>query len=85
ISYGTAIITALTFLAKANVHGAYHLGGILLAYLYYRPPSHLLNANWWRWKVFERSRKRNRHRFTVINGKRGKGKVGDGSDGPTIH
>jgi membrane associated rhomboid family serine protease len=32
ISYGTTIVTALTFLAQTNVHGAYHLGGIGLAW-----------------------------------------------------
>jgi membrane associated rhomboid family serine protease len=79
ISYGTVIVTALTFLAKANVHGAYHLGGILLGYLYFRPPSHLLNPNWWRWKYFERGQGKKRSRFTVIDGKK------DDNDRPTIH
>lgn len=80
ISYGTVVITALTFLAKANVHGAYHLGGILFAYLYFRPPSHFLNANWWRWKYFEFTHKRRRSRFTVIDGK-----TKNKNDKPTIH
>jgi membrane associated rhomboid family serine protease len=80
ISYGTVVVTALTFLAKANVHGAYHLGGILFAYLYFRPPGHFLNANWWRWKYFEFTQKRRRSRFTVIDGKNK-----DNNDKPTIH
>jgi membrane associated rhomboid family serine protease len=79
ISYGTIAVTALTFLAKANPHGAYHLGGILLAYLYFRPPGHLLNPNWWRWKYYERTQQKRRSRFTVIDGKN------DDDDTPTIH
>jgi membrane associated rhomboid family serine protease len=81
ISYGTVIVTALTFLAKANVHGAYHLGGIFFAYLYYRRPGQLLSANWWRWKYFEHSQRRRRSHLTVIDGKK---KKKDG-DKPTIH
>jgi len=80
IAYGTIIVTVLTFLAKANVHGAYHLGGILFAYLYFRPPTQLLNINWWRWKYFELNQKRRRSRFTVIDGKND-----DDPDQPTIH
>lgn len=79
ISYATIAVTALTFLAKANPHGAYHLGGILLAYLYFRPPSHMLNLNWWRWKFYERSQQKRRTKFTVIDGK------DDDDDRPTIH
>jgi len=80
ISYGTVIITALTFLAQTNVHGAYHLGGIGLAWLYFRSPTQWLDANWWRWKYFERSQKRRRSKFTVIDGKNS-----DDKDKPTIH
>lgn len=84
ISYGTVIITLLTFLAKANVHGAYHLGGMLFGYLYFRPPTQLLNVNWWRWKYFELSQKRRRSRFTIIDGERSKRNNND-NDKPTIH
>ena len=80
ISYGTVIVTALTFLAQTNVHGAYHLGGIGLAWLYFRSPSQWLDANWWRWKYFEHSQKKRRSKFTVIDGKT---KADD--DQPTIH
>ena len=80
ISYGTIIVTALTFLAKTNVHGAYHLGGIGLAWLYFRSPTHWLDANWWRWKYFEFSQKRRRSKFTVIDGKKK-----DDDEPPTIH
>ena len=43
LSYGTIIVTALTFLAKANPHGAYHLGGILFGYLYLKGIGRLLD------------------------------------------
>lgn len=78
ISYGTVIVTALTFLAKANIYGAYHLGGIFFGYLYFRPQIHILNPNWWRWKYFEYSQRKKKSQFTVIDGKKD-------DDGPTIH
>ncbi len=80
ISYGTVIVTALTFLAKTNAHGAYHLGGIGLAWLYFRSPAQWLDLNWWRWKHFERAQKKRRAKFTVINGKNI-----DDDHKPTIH
>jgi len=39
ISYGTAGVTVLTFLAKANPAGAYHLGGILCAFIWLKMPA----------------------------------------------
>lgn len=81
ISYGTVIVTALTFLARTNVHGAYHLGGIGLAWLYFRSPTQWLDANWWRWKYFEYTRKKRRSRFTVIDGEGDN----DKDNKPTIH
>jgi membrane associated rhomboid family serine protease len=80
ISYGTVIVTALTFLARTNVYGAYHLGGIGLAWLYFRSPSQWRDPNWWRGKYFEYSQKRHRSKFTVIDGEKK-----DGDDRPTIH
>jgi membrane associated rhomboid family serine protease len=80
ISYGTIIVTALTFLAKTNPHGAFHLGGIGLAWLYFRSPSQWLDPNWWRWKYFEHTRNKRRSKFTVIDGKNDKD-----DDTPTIH
>ena len=80
ISYGTIIVTALTFLAQTNVHGAYHLGGIGLGWLYFRGPSQWLDPNWWRWKHFEQTQKRRRSKFTVIDGQNN-----DDNDKPTIH
>lgn len=81
ISYGTVIVTALTFLARTNVYGAYHLGGIALAWLYFRSPSQWLDPVWWRWKYFDYSQRKHRSRFTVIDGK----KHDDDDDRPTIH
>ena len=80
ISYGTVIVTALTFLAQTNAHGAYHLGGIGLAWLYFRRPTQWLNPDWWRWKYFSHRQKRHRSKFTVIDGKKK-----DQDDKPTIH
>ena len=80
ISYGTVIVTFLTFLAKANVHGAYHLGGILFGFLCLRSPGQWLNVNYWQWKYFELKQKRRRSRFTVIDGKNDKD-----DNHPTIH
>ncbi len=79
ISYGTTIVTALTFLAQTNVHGAYHLGGIGLAWLYFRAPTRWLDANWWRWKHVESTQNKRRAKFTVIEGKK------NDDDKPTIH
>jgi len=79
ISYGTVAVTALTFLARTNPHGAYHLGGIVLAWLYFRTPTHWLDVNWWRWKMFSYSQKRRRSKFTVIDG------GSDDDQKPTIH
>lgn len=80
ISYGTVIVTVLTFLARTNPHGAYHLGGIGLAWLVFRSPSHWLNADYWRWKVFAHRQQKRRGKFTVIDGKERKD-----DDRPTIH
>jgi membrane associated rhomboid family serine protease len=63
ISYGTLIVTALTFLAQTNVHGAYHLGGIGLGWLYFRRPTRWLDAGWWRWKYAAHSQKKRRSRL----------------------
>jgi membrane associated rhomboid family serine protease len=80
ISYGTVIVTALTFLARTNVHGAYHLGGIALAWFYFRSPTQWLDADWWRWKYFDYSQKKRRSRFTVVDGGNE-----DKDNKPTIH
>ena len=80
ISYGTIIITALTFLAQTNVHGAYHLGGIGLAWLYFRAPTRWFDTDWWRWKFSKQVRKNRRSKFTVINGKNN-----DDEHKPTLH
>ena len=79
ISYGTILITGLTFLAKANPYGAYHLGGILFGYLYFKFP-HVFNPNilylfYLQWKL-----KRAKSKFKVIDG----GSKND-EDKPTLH
>jgi membrane associated rhomboid family serine protease len=80
ISYGTIIVTALTFLAQTNIHGAYHLGGITFGWLYFRSPLQWLNPNWWRWKYFEHTQKKRRSKFTVV-----KDSKNDDNGKPTIH
>jgi len=82
LSYGTVIVTALTFLAKANPNGAYHLGGILLGYLAFRGPGNLPDPRaWYNQYLLWRIRRR-RGRFTVIEGNRDKD---DDRSGPTYH
>ena len=81
LSYGTIVITFLTFLAKANPHGAYHLGGILFGYLYFRGfgkyfDSRLIRLRYSEWQI-----KRRKSRFTVIDG----GKSEEDEDTPTYH
>ena len=82
LSYGTILITFLTFLAKANPYGAYHLGGIFFGYLYFRGPKnvfdyHGIHLRYIQWQ-YERKKK---SRFKVYDG--GKNKKKD--DGPTYH
>jgi membrane associated rhomboid family serine protease len=80
ISYGTAGITFLTFLAKANPAGAYHLGGILCGYAYFRAPGTFLDPQLIYLKYLQWRLKRRKARFTVIDGKKGKD-----DDPPTYH
>ena len=82
LSYGTILITLLTFLAKANPSGAYHLGGIFFGYLYLMSPRirnrfdlKLFHLKYQQWQL-----KRKKARFGVIDG--GKNKE---EDKPTIH
>ena len=81
LSYGTVIITFLTFLAKVNFHGAYHLGGILFGYLYFRGLGKFFDYRLIRLKYLEWQLKRKKSRFTVVNG----GKVEEDKDTPTYH
>jgi len=78
LSYGIIIITFLTFLAKANPHGAYHLGGILFGYLYFRNllDPRLIYLRYLEWRL-----KRKRSRFKVMDGYKEKGD----DDPPTYH
>jgi membrane associated rhomboid family serine protease len=80
LSYGTIAITLLTFLAKANPHGAYHLGGILFGFIYFKGPKTLFDPNLIYLRYMQWRLKRKRSRFTVIDG-------GDKKDDdkPTYH
>ncbi len=80
LSYGTIIITALTFLAKANPHGAYHLGGILFGYVYFKGPENVFDFKLMYLKFRAWRLKRKRAGFTVIDGYKEKDK-----DTPTYH
>jgi len=82
LSYGTIVITLLTFLAKANPHGAYHLGGILFGYIYFRGPKDLFDPNRLAAKYLEWRFNRKKSRFTVIDGQKDKK---DDDDKPTYH
>ena len=81
LSYGTIVITLLTFLAKANPHGAYHLGGILFGYIYFRGPKNLFDPNRLAAKYSEWQNHRQPSHFTVIDGQKDK----KDDDKPTIH
>lgn len=81
LSYGTIGITLLTFLAKANPHGAYHLGGILFGYIYLRGPRTLFDPGMIRLKYLEWQLKRKRARFHLLDGDQKK----DDDNTPTYH
>ncbi len=80
LSYGTVLITGLTFLAKANPFGAYHLGGILFGYIYLRGPSTLFDPKLLHLKYLQWQLKRKRANFKVINGNKN-----NDDDRPTYH
>lgn len=81
LSYGTILITSLTFLAKANPHGAYHLGGILFGYLYFRGAGNVLDLKHVYLKIRLWQLKRRRPNLTVVDGYEDKEK----KDKPTYH
>jgi hypothetical protein len=68
ISYGTALITFLTFLAKANPNGAFHFGGILLGYIYFKGPRNIFDPNFIYTKHLEWQLKKKRSRSKVLPG-----------------
>ncbi len=78
LSYGTVLMTVFTLLAKVNPHGAFHLGGILFGYIYFKGP-HLFMPGSLRMKYLAWQLKRRRSKFRVINGSKGD------DDPPTIH
>lgn len=81
LSYGTVLITALTFLAKANPVGAFHLGGILFGWLYFRGWFNSLHPDLLHLKYLQWKLQRKKGRFTVIDGRKDK----DKNDKPMIH
>ena len=80
LSYGTILITFLTFLAKANPYGAYHLGGILFGLIYFKGPRNVFDPNLIYLKYLQWQFKRKKDRFKVIDGDRKKD-----NDKPTFH
>jgi membrane associated rhomboid family serine protease len=80
ISYGTALITFLTFLAKANPHAAFHFGGIIFGYIYFKGPRNIFDPNLIYTKYLEWQFKRKRSRFKVLDGNKKKD-----DDKPTYH
>ena len=80
LSYGTILVTLLTFLAKANPYGPYHLGGILFGYIYFKGPKTVLAPKLIYLKYLEWQLKRKRSRFTVLDGDKNKN-----DDKPTYH
>ncbi len=81
LSYGTIVVTFLTFLAKANPYGAYHLGGILFGYLYFKGFANLVDLNLLYQRYLQWQLKKKRSRFMVIDGNKGK----RDEDRPTYH
>jgi rhomboid family protein len=80
ISYGTVLITLLTFLAKVNPHGAYHIGGIIFGYIYFKGPKTVFDPNLIYTKYLEWQLRRKRSRFKVLDGDKNKD-----DDKPTYH
>lgn len=79
LSYGTVVITLLTFLAKANPSAAYHLGGIFFGYLYFKGPGRVFDPNLIYLRYLQWQLKRKRAGFRVIDGNK------DNDDKPTYH
>lgn len=79
LSYGTVLITFLTFLAMANPFGAYHLGGIFFGYIYFRGPKRVFDPNLIYLRYLQWQLRRKKAGFRVIDGKKGD------DDKPTYH
>jgi len=81
LSYGTVLITVLTFLAKANPYGAYHLGGMLFGYICFKGPGNVFDPDALYLRYLQWQFRRRKSRFSVIDG----GKDKDDKDKPTYH
>jgi len=79
ISYGTILVTVLTFLAKANPYGAYHLGGIVTGWIYWIGPAHFFSLSRLHMHYLEWQLKKKKSRFRVIHGEK------KDDDKPTLH
>ncbi|RJP78441.1 MAG: rhomboid family intramembrane serine protease [Desulfobacteraceae bacterium] len=79
ISYGTILITVLTFLAKANPFGAYHLGGIFFGCMILIGPKQFFSLNRLHFLYLEWQLKKKKSRFRVIHGEK------KDNDKPTLH
>ena len=80
LSYATVLITLITFLAKANPYGAYHLGGILFGYIYFKSPGIRFCLDSIQLTYREHKQKKKRANFKVIQGDNKKN-----NDKPTLH
>ena len=80
LSYGTALITFLTFLAKANPHAAFHFGGIVFGYIYFKGQRNIFDPNLIYTKYLEWQLKKKRSHFKVLDGNKKKD-----DDKPTYH
>jgi len=85
LSYATIIITLLTFLAKANPYGAYHLGGILFGYLYFKGKLDFIDPKRLYIKYLEWELKKRRSRFKVVDGYKDDNDEDDDKKTPTYH
>jgi membrane associated rhomboid family serine protease len=82
LSYGTMIVTLLTFLAKVNPAGAFHLGGILVGYALVRGPGNLFHPGLLYNRYLLWQARRRRGKFTVIQGRKDRD---EDPGGPTYH
>lgn len=82
ISYGTIIITVLTLLAKVNPYAAYHLGAIVVSYLFLKYPFNIFGLNRLYLMYLTWQHEKKKSKFNIVDG----GKNDDeNKKGPTLH